>query len=386
MPNRIADISLWVVGAAQRTNWIFVKVTSDDGRHGWGEATLIGHERLVAAAAEERRSTLIGLAEDQALALLTPQPHDPGGRASHAASSAIEQALVDIEGKRAGRPAYRLWGGRARNRLRLYANINRCLDERVPAAYARQAREVVNRGYLGVKIAPFDGIAWWDRAAPETPTRLEAAVACIGAVREAIGDDVHLMIDCHWRFDEPMGGRLIEQLAPYRPYWLECPISEHATALAAWARLRSLAGSHGIRLAGGETKACVADFKLLIDAASHDVIMPDIKYVGGFSGFRAIGEIAAAADVEVAPHNPTGPVSTAASAHACARLPNFSWLERQVDETPVYEAIVRRCRHRIEDGFFVLSDEPGLGIDLDEAMLGRYPPVECQPGLDPRLG
>jgi L-alanine-DL-glutamate epimerase-like enolase superfamily enzyme len=108
MQNRTADISLWVVGASKRTNWIFVKVTSDDGRHGWGEATLIGHERLVVAAVEGRRSELIGLAENRALALLAPQPHDPGGRASHAASSAIEQAMVDIEGKRAGQPVYRL--------------------------------------------------------------------------------------------------------------------------------------------------------------------------------------------------------------------------------------------------------------------------------------
>jgi hypothetical protein len=86
MQNRISDISLWVVGASKRTNWIFVKVTSDDGRHGWGEATLIGHERLVVAAIEGRRSELIGLAENRALALLAPQPHDPGGPAFCGAS------------------------------------------------------------------------------------------------------------------------------------------------------------------------------------------------------------------------------------------------------------------------------------------------------------
>jgi galactonate dehydratase len=395
MTNNIAAIETFVFGVSARTNWIFVKVTSEDGLYGWGEASLNGFEEFVTLAVARRAEDLRGMPEDAARRLLVPQPHAPGGRSWHAATSAIEQALNDIWGKRAGRPAHDYFGPRQRQEILLYANINRATRDRSPEGCAKQAADALNAGFGAVKIAPFDGVLPVDIAKHEMDDaernrRIAAGVERVAAIRGAIGDEAALLIDCHWRLGAEDVTALVEQLVPLRPHWIECPMSEHGDALADWARLRKLAAPHGVITAGCETIVSARDVEIFAAAGSHDVLMPDVKYCGGIAGIHAIAKAATGfspgSGMDIAPHNPTGPVCTAASAHACAGLTNFTWLELQVGETPLYDTVVRDCGHRIADGKYQLSGAPGLGIDLDMKILADHPGVRAQDGLDYRLG
>ena len=391
MMNKIEAIEAVVFGVSARTNWIFVKVTSEDGLYGWGEASLNGYEDFVKLAVERRAEDLRGMLEDVARRLLVPQPHAAGGRAWHAASSAIEQALNDIWGKRAGRPAHDYFGPSQRQEILLYANINRATRDRSPEGCAKQATDALNAGFAAVKIAPFDGvlpsgIAKAEMDDSERNRRITMGVERVAAIRGAIGVETALLIDCHWRLGADDVEALVAQLAPLRPHWIECPMSEHGDALAGWAKLRKLAAPHGIITSGCETIVSARDVGIFGAAESHDVLMPDVKYCGGIAGIHAIANAAVGFSMAIAPHNPTGPVCTAASAHACVGLSNFSWLELQVGETPLYDSVVQDCGHQIVDGKYHLSGAPGLGIDLDLKSLANHPGVCATDGLDYRLG
>jgi len=208
------------------------------------------------------------------------------------------------------------------------------------------------------------------------------------AVRAAIGDDCALLIDCHWRFDTPRATALIRELEAVAPYWLECPISEHPSRFADIARLRQVAHQHGMKLAGGEGIVGPDEAEAMCKAALYDVLMPDIKYAGGFGGMLAIAEVCARHDVAFAPHNSTGPIAHLGSIHACAAAPSMLWLEHQWSETPRFYELVGGDVAPLVDGSFVVPQSPGLGAALDRTVAARYPHVTLprDANLDERLG
>ncbi len=384
----IAALEPVVVHVSPKTNWTFVAVTLTDGATGWGECSLNGWEPLLVAQVARLAREAVGRGVDDTADLVRYLPHSPGGLVAHAAGSAVEQALADLRARAAGVSLARWLPDAPRAAVPAYANVNRSVADRSPAGFADAARRAVAAGYRAVKLAPFDGVIAADAATTPIDARTRAGLDRVYAVRDAVGADVAVMVDCHWRFDAGRAEALLADVAPARPYWVECMISEHPSGYAAIARLTALAHERGTRTAGGETIAGADAARAMCEAKLYDVLMPDIKYAGGFAGMRAIADVCAAHGVDFAPHNPTGPIAHFASLHACAAAPALLWLEHQWNETPLFDALVGGAVAPLVDGAFVVPTGPGLGAALDRAVARAHPYAELAPGanLDPRLG
>jgi galactonate dehydratase len=360
----IAGISLIQVGVSAKTIWLFVQVVDAAGKVGIGEATLQKQEVTVARALGQIAPTLLGQpAHAQALGAIALAGL---GMAHAAAYSALDHALWDLAGQRDEVPVAQLLGADV-HEIGLYANVNRGLASREPEAFAAAVRAAVDAGFRAVKIAPFDEIdthGRWGVAIAPTRAALERGLARIAAARAAVGATADLMIDCHWRFDEPWAERVIDAVGPMQLHWVECPLPETEAHFAALVRLRARANRLGMLLAGGEDGVGRDAFRPFLAAGTYDVLMPDIKYVGGFDELRAVAALAARHGVAIAPHNPSGPVAHAASVHACAALEGFTRLELQWNESPLFDTVVAPPVPRPHAGTVRVSDQPGLGIAL----------------------
>lgn len=382
---RIASIDFLGVNVTPKTNWSFLLVRTQDGRVGLGECTLSNQEALLEAEAARLAANLVGadaLARNRIARLI---PHAPGGLVAHAVLSAFEQALWDLAGQQAGRPIHAILGGALRDDVPLYANINRGANPRTPEGFAAAARRAVAEGFRAVKLAPFEPFVWEDAADASLRAAYHQGLARIAAVRDAVGRDIDIMVDAHWRFSPGGAARLVQDVAPFALFWLECPVSEanHPEIR----RLRSMANDRGMRLAGAESLAGLAAYRPLIETGCYDVLMPDIKYAGGHEEIRRIAALAQTAGIEIAPHNPTGPVCHAHSVHLCATIPNLLPLEVQFGETDRFFTLVTGHDLRFARGAATLSAAPGLGNTIDEAgaRLTPWQPMP-RPWLDPRLG
>ncbi|MEO8305377.1 MAG: mandelate racemase/muconate lactonizing enzyme family protein [Betaproteobacteria bacterium] len=384
----IASIEPIIVNVSPKTNWTFVAVTTAAGDLGWGECSLNGWEPMLVDYAAMLALRAIGCDIAESHRVTRYLQHSPGGVVAHAVRSAVEQACTDIRARRAALSIHALLGGPGRAAIPAYANINRGVTERSPEGFAAAARGALNAGYRAVKVAPFDGVVVEDAAVTPIDARIRAGLDRVFAVRGAIGSDCALMVDCHWRFDEARATRLIRDIAPAALYWLECPISEHPTSFGAIARLRVLARDHGMRLAGAEGIAGPDEAEAICRAALYDVLMPDIKYAGGFRGMRAIADVCTQYDVAFAPHNPTGPIAHLASIHACAAAASVLWLEHQWGESSRFHELIGGDVAPLVDGAFVVPQAPGLGAALDRAVALRHPYVKLpkDANLDERLG
>jgi galactonate dehydratase len=382
---RIAAVEFLGVNVTPKTNWCFLLVRTADGRTALGECTLANQEALLAAEVARLAANIAGADARDRNRLARLLPHAPGGLVAHTVLSAFEQALWDLAGQEAGAPIHRLLGGALRDPIALYANINRGANPRTPEGFAVAARRAVAEGFRAVKLAPFEPLVWEDASDPAQRAAYAAGIARIAAVREAVGSDVDVMVDAHWRFSSGGAAALIRDLAPFNLFWLECPVAEanHAEIR----RLRAIANDRGMRLAGAETLAGLAAYRPLIETGCYDVLMPDIKHAGGHEEIRRIAALAQTAGVEIAPHNPTGPVSHAHSLHLCATVPNFLVLEVQFGETPRFFELARGGADlAFRAGAATLPQAPGLGLALDEdaARLTPWQPMP-RPWLDPRL-
>ena len=384
----IASLEPVVVNVSPKTNWTFIAVTLADGATGWGECSLNGWEPLLVAQARMLAADARGRDAVDVGDLVRYLPHSPGGLVAHAVKSAAQQALTDLHARAAGKPVAHLLAGAPRGAVPAYANINRSVTDRTPQGFADAAHRAVAAGYRAVKLAPFDGVIAEDAAHTPIDARTRAGLDRVFAVRDAVGTDVAVMVDCHWRFDVDRAEALLRDIAVAKPYWVECMISEHPLGFGSIARLTALAHERGIRTAGGETIAGADAAQAMCAGKLYDVLMPDIKYAGGFAGMLAIAAVCAQHGVEFAPHNPTGPIAHVASIHLCAAAPTLLWLEHQWNETPLFAALVGGDVPPLADGAFVLPAAPGLGVALDAALARAHPyrPLGKDANLDPRLG
>lgn len=383
---RITEITPFIVNLSPKSNWFFIRVESDDGAAGFGEATLYGWETLQLAYLEQVSAGLRGLSTEEALAKVRVQPASAGGLVANSVLSALEQAITDVSARSAGRPLYATLGTPLRKSIRAYANINRRTVDRTPAGFMASARAAIEQGYLAVKIAPFDSVIPDELGSAESWRHITAGMERIFATREAIGPHAHLLVDCHWRFDEPTAAGVLKNLEAAKLFWFECPISESVENHPALKRLRAVAHEHGTRLAGAEQQVGVAGFRPFIDAGLYDVVMPDVKYAGGYAEMLRIAAHCERAGVGFSPHNPTGPVCTLASLHLCAVAPGFVMLEHQVGESPLYYDILQGAHPVLKNGCFEVPEAPGLGIALDEAVMRAHPYRALASVRDPRLG
>jgi len=361
---RVTAVRTVAVNATPHTNWIFVSIETDEGVAGVGEATLIGHERLVADAVEDLGAALLGRDPLQTMPL---NPPAQAGHVAAAARSGLEQAVWDIRGKAYGLPVHRLWGGGTPS-VPVYANTNRSTRDRSPAGFRLRAEEAVAAGFRAVKCAPFDEYHWWESTGRRD--LLEIGFRRVEAVRQAIPVGIALMVDCHWRFDVPTAIEVGNRLAPLGLCWYEAPVAERDTA-----SVREVKDRTGLRIAGGELLTDPAQYRALLEARCVDILMPDVKYAGGIQGLLQVDALAGAFGTRVAPHNPSGPVATAATLQAASVLGALLMVEYQFAEIDWYADLVR-ADFSLHDGRMKVPTGPGLGVDLDWSLAAKHP---CQP-------
>ena len=361
---KITDIRTKVMGVPPRRNWIFVFVETDAGITGIGEATTEWHEQAVVAAIEQLiRPRLIG--EDPTrIERIWTQMHRHnwwrGGVVVSSALSGIDQALWDLAGKAYGQPVYRLLGGACRDRIRLYARADLQLGDAVT-----EIRRAQEEGFPGYKCGyTMDAFDPFDERA-----QIEHCVAEVSAVREAAGPEMELMIDCGGLFSFNRAVELVERLRPFRMLFVEEPVNaDTPRELVALRR----AGT-GVPIAAGERVNTRWGFREWLEQGAVDVIQADVSHCGGISELLKIARYAEVYNVRIAPHNPYGPVALAASAHAAMAMANFLILEH-CRLRPWFDE-VQTMNVPIKEGCVVLTERPGLGIELDEAYIDAHPYV-----------
>lgn len=373
---RITGIELLPVRASQRTVWLIVRLRTDTGLTGLGEAsdafgfantTTQDAARMDAElkkffALVEGRSPLdVESYRQRAVPLLAK-----GGLVAATAFSAIEQAMWDLAGQALDVPSYALLGGKVRDTLPVYANVNRATSPRTPAGFAAAAKAAVAEGFRAVKAAPWDGFPPAGSSAAAIEAAVESGIASAIAMRDAVGPAVELMVDCHSFFDVALAERVAKRLDPVRLSWYEEPVAPEQIEETVEIRRRIQPP-----MAGGEVLYGVAGFSALSRRRAVNVIMPDVKHCGGLLELTRIAAMADADGVSVAPHNPSGPVSTAASVQVCAVIRNFRLLEFQWGEASWRHDLVTPSE-RFAGGTIEVPDRPGFGIALNDAVVRAH--------------
>lgn len=358
---RVTGIQTFIMWGEPR-NWVFVKLQTDEGLHGWGEGTLEGREQTARAAIEEVGQYLVGkdpTAVEHHWAAMYRHGFWRGGVVLSTALAALDQAMWDLRGKAAGLPVYRLLGGPTRESIRLYTHVG-IYD---PSRMVEDAQRDLEDGFTAVKTG-----AWAsDSALPEHRAIAEFARR-VERLRETVGPDVDIMIDNHGRSRPSTAVRLMQALAPYRLYWFEEPTQPDD--LEGLRALRE-AGAP-MDLASGERLFSKWDFRPLLEKRLVDVIQPDLGHAGGLTEVKKIAALAEAYYVQVAPHSPQGPVSTAACAHLAVSIPNFQILEF-VRSEPWRDRVLQEP-WPVKQGQLVVPERPGLGVELDEGVIASSPP------------
>lgn len=366
----ITSVEAFTVPVSAKTVWILLELGFNDGVTGWGEATLAGAEEAVLAEIGHAGTLLAGRSFAGAGEALA------GLRSAHASQArltvmrAVEQAFLDALARRAGLPLAALLGGPERQSVPVYANINRGISDRSPEGFAARARQVVTQdSYRAVKIAPFDGLDW-ARVDHQAGTRLlSVGLARIAAVREAIGPEVALLVDCHARLSPVLARTILREVGDAGLYWLEEPLAEDAFDVETGRALRHFANDRGIRIAGGEHLATLSEARDFLARGTCDAILPDLRWTGIRTGLAML-ELAAASGVGASLHNPVGPVLDRVSVQVAAALPSFLILERQVRESPLFDDL-RGGPQELTEGAILLDGAPGFGPAPDRAVLER---------------
>lgn len=372
---KITAIETHVCHARMR-NWIFVKVLTDQpGLWGWGEATLEWHTRSVSGAIEDVSQLLVG--EDprriEHLWQMMYRQHfwHGNGIVRGTAISGIDIALWDIAGKIHGVPCHELWGGKVRDYVRLYCHLG---GGKMEDFYETSTSNAARFGELA-QAAVEDGFtAFKCMAVPETAS-LEglkpvlAAEACVKAMREAVGPDIDIMVDCHARPSPRMGMRFARVLEPYGLYFFEEPCWPET--IEDIARIQQAVSTP---IATGERLVTQHAFRELFEKRAASVIQPDITHCGGLSEARRIAAMAEAYRVSLAPHNPQGPVSTAASLELGFATPSYIICESVHNDVPWRQDVVSESFTVEKKGRLVRpSNGPGLGIEINEREIAKHP-------------
>lgn len=386
---KITHLAYHVLHVSAKTNWSFMRVTLDDAVTGWGECSLNRWEPLQREFASGWSQRLVGRSvadPGEIAALCVIHPHSPGGMVEHSVKSATEQALLDALARARGAPLWALFGAAQRDRVEVYANINRATSPRTPQGFAASAKAAVAAGYGAVKLAPFDGVLPGTAESDEGAKLIEVALERIRAVRVAVGSDIRLMVDCHWRLTPRTARAVLEALREVKLHWLECPLSERPSCHDEILALRRIANPQDVRLAGAEMQTEVEGFRPFIERGLYDTIMPDAKYCGGVGALLRIAALAARHGVQTAPHNPSGPICNFASVHACTVGDSCDFLELQVGESELFAGCAGGAAPVFEGGCFLQPQAPGMGAALDDAALKAHPYAPVGAGLDPSLG
>jgi galactonate dehydratase len=345
-----------------------VEVRTDGGLTGLGEGTLEARPAALAAAIREASRALIGQDPTDVERLFRHVYHPPfwrGGPVLMSAIAALDHALWDINAQALGVPVWRLLGGRTRERVRVYST-GVGGPARTPDELADRAGALVGRGYTAFKIDPWSMAAGGMPPAWPDAALHRRAMALVQAAREAVGPDVDVCIECHGWFAPAKAIEFAHDLAPYKPLFMEEPVPPENLA-----ELGRVAHASPIPIATGErvhTKWAARD---LLERGGAAIWQCDIIHAGGFTEMRKIAALAETGYVQMAPHNPYGPVATAVNMHFDTAIPNFL-IQETLGTDPPWRAELVDPPVEIVDGHLVPSDRPGLGISLVERVVKEH--------------
>lgn len=405
---KITNVTTAVIEA--NYDWTLVRVDTDDGVSGVGEAFC-----APGLTATIRELAVLLTGEDPSLIepltrklrLATAHAASGGGQVHHAISG-IEAALWDLNARALGVPLWRLFGGKFRDRVRIYADCHAgdalesysavlvsrrpswaeaVLDEDeeqelhwapieregvyTPQAYAERARVVTARGFTALKfdldlpLLPGEDLY----ARTIAPRQLERQVDLARAACEAAAESgAEVAFDCHWRYAPSDALAMAQALEGLGVLWLEDPVPPESVDALRWVTQRTTT-----RIATGENQYLVPGFVPMVSSGAVDVVAPDIQKAGGLAEARRIAALADTWYLPVAPHNIAGPVGTMASVHVCASVPNFLALEWHAASVPFFDELVTGvATPMIEDGYITVPDAPGIGVELDLDACRRY--------------
>lgn len=360
---KITKVKTFMVGA-DRDNWVFVKVETDEGISGLGECSVEGREATTVKAVEEITPFYIGKDPFDTNALLYKNYRD-GYWGSCAvlcgALSALDTALWDIKGKALGLPVHKLIGGQYYTKIRAYAN-RWFFGGDTPERLAELAEQTVSKGFTALKWDPFG-------KAEHNISRVQLirVLAELKAVRSAVGDEVDLLVEGHGRFNTHTAIEIANEIAPYKPMFFEEPVFPENISALSEVRAKS-----PVAIAAGERMYSKYDFAEAIRKNAVDYLQPDIRYCGGITEMRSIFEMAQASFLSVAPHNVHGLVGTAATLQTAAAMPNAVILEYSIEQTALKYGLFK-TDIRFSDGYVHIPQGPGIGIELDDAQAEKMP-------------
>lgn len=360
---KITDVKTFVVDCF-RTNWVFVKVCTDEGITGVGEATLEYKEFALEGAIQHAKEAILGKDPMQIELIAHDLYRDAywrGGAVLMSAISGIEMALWDIKGKALGVPVYQLLGGKMRDSVRIYVN-GWFSGAKTPKEFGEKAKEAVKRGVTAMKWDPF-GKNYLEISNKALTTALE----CVDEVRKAVGNDVELLIEGHGRFDVQTGIKIARELEQFKPKFFEEPTPPddiHA--------LKRVRDKSPVPISAGERLYGLRAFKDVFALDAVDFIQPDVSHAGGIMELKKIASLAEAYYIPFAPHNPSGPIANAATLQLAACTRNFSILEIMYSDV-IYRKDVTNESLNYHDGYIDIPDKPGLGIELNEEECLAHP-------------
>lgn len=368
---KITNIRAIVVNAEMR-NWVFVKVETDqDGLWGWGEATLNWKTRAVCATLEDLKPLILGRDPrdiEQICRVLRKQSYYRLGIIGMTALSGIEHALWDIFGKSVGLPVWRLLGGQVRDKVKLYTHLglgqmNSVYETFDAGPMVEKAQAVVEHGYRALKVVC---IPYVHQTA--SPAAIRHVEKLAGTLREAVGDEVEIMVDFHGRPGTVSAAlQFIRALEPASPLFCEEPIQPGDTA-----GMRQIVEQARCPIATGERLVGVAEFADLLQARAAHIIQPDLNHCGGLLEARKVAALAEVAMAGIAPHNPNGPLAGIAALHFAVSTPNFVIQEAMPGSVPWYHDVVHQPV-QMQDGWWPVPQLPGFGVEVDEKEAARHP-------------
>jgi galactonate dehydratase len=363
---KIAEIRTTVVGAPWR-DLTFVELRTDSGLTGVGEVRMVNKtETLIACLRELGDRYVIGSDPFEVERLAWNIQWAEYGRAGEVAQSALgafDMACWDLMGQALGVPIWTLLGGRFNERIPAYAN-GWYQGDRDPSGFAELAGGVVDAGYGALKVDPFGG-ASLDLAEAD----LRHALSLLEAVRDAIGVDRELMLEMHGRFAPDAAARVAVAVEPYRPAWIEEPVSPENVP-----GLRRVRAATHLPIATGERLHSLGEFRELFEGGLVDIVQADLTHFGGFTSMKRLAGWAMAYQLPLAPHNVCGPVGTLANIHLAVATPNYRILEHFNDfADPWVFDLVDEPPRIGADGCFTVPDRPGLGLALDHDACAEHP-------------
>ena len=360
---KITDIKTFNV-FTYRTNFVFVKLETDEGISGIGEGTLEYKENALLGAIEDIKRVLIGQDPREVERISHELYRDSYWRVGpvlQSAVSAVNMAMWDIKAKAAGVPVYEMLGGKVRDGVRMYANAwfagAKTADE-----FAAAAVKAKNMGVTALKWDPF-GKAYMYMENSD----FRRSIEIVEAVRGAVGNDVDLLIEGHGRFDIATGIKIANALKPFDPYFFEEPTPPDC--LDALAQVHK---SSPVPIAAGERLYSLTQMRDFLERGCADFVQPDISHCGGISAVKKMAALCEAHYVALAPHNPSGPVANAATLHIAASTPGFRILEICFTDVSWRKELTNE-RVVFDKGNILIPTGVGLGLEINEDNCLKYP-------------